>query len=157
MSVTIRHDVKFVNRAFGDRGDEPFPDTRTSTGMQRMRTVIPTVEAADDRYLARIGRPHAETRALLAAYRGKVRAHLFISAVVAALIEKIKVLLGQKASLRTRVWVQRWVGCRHGGNSAISDSVPDLLAASTFAVCAALTGNPLEGRVLDFLTRLLAF
>src|SRR5579863_188521 len=135
--------------------------------MQRMRTVIPPVEAANDRHFARIRRPHAEKCALRLANGCKVAAQLFVGAVIAALIEKIKILLGQKANLRARTRVQRWIGFRHGRGWTIPDSVPDLLSSGTMVTslcvqCEARVlrihkADPLEGRVLDFLARHLAF
>src|ERR1700690_655405 len=58
--VMMRNDMKFINRALGDAGDEALPDARAPTGAQRMRTRIPPVEAANDRHLAGVRRPHAE-------------------------------------------------------------------------------------------------
>src|SRR5579863_1844255 len=94
MSMTIRNDVKFIDRALGDSRNEPLPDTRTSTRTQRMRPVIPPVEAANNRQFVRIRRPHAEKCALRLANGGKVAPQLFVGAIVTAFIEKIKILLG---------------------------------------------------------------
>ena len=111
-SVVLRNDMKLVNGALGDSGDKPLPDAGTLAGVQGMRILIPSVEAADDRYLARIRRPHTETGAGLIAKRGKMTAQFVVGAVVSALVEKIKILLGQKSHFRTRTRCQHWIGFR---------------------------------------------
>src|ERR1700735_874849 len=93
MAVMPRNDVIFVQRTFGDAGDEILPDTGTLTRPQGMRIFVPIVEAAHHRYGGRIRGPHAKGGAGFAVHGSKVRAELLVSAVVASLVEKIKILL----------------------------------------------------------------
>ena len=96
MSVMPRNDVILIQRTFGDAGDEVLPDTGILTRAQRMRIFVPIVEASHHRHGPRIGGPYAEGGAGFAVHRSKVRAELLVGTVVASLVEKIKVLLGQK-------------------------------------------------------------
>ena len=51
------------------------------------------------------GRPDAEYGAGLAIVRDKVGSHLFVEAVVAALVEEVEILVGEK--LRANDWGSR--------------------------------------------------
>src|ERR1700676_4883028 len=97
MPVMPRNDVELVKGSFGDARDEPLPKARTSTRIERMRIFVPCVEAANDGHGMGIRRPHAKVRAGLTADRNRMGTQLFISSVVATLIEKIKILLSQKS------------------------------------------------------------
>ena len=61
-----------------------------------MRLGSPIVEAAHDGEGARVRRPHAENGAGLAIVGDKMSSHLFVEAVVAAFVEKVEVLVGEK-------------------------------------------------------------
>src|SRR5580658_10760719 len=64
-----------------------------------MRLGIPPVETAHDRHRTRIRSPHAEHGARFAIVSDKVSPHLFVHAVVAALIEEVQILISKE------VWV----------------------------------------------------
>src|ERR1700722_2453019 len=79
-----------------------------------MRSRIPSVEAADHRQRPRIRRPYAEDRASYAIVRDEVRAHFFVNAIVAAFIEQVKVLVGEKprggeGQVRAHEWAEERV------------------------------------------------
>ena len=112
-SVMLRDDMELINGTISDSGNEPLPDAGTSTGAQRMGTVVPSVEAANDCHLARVRSPNAETCALLAANRSEVGTQLFIGAVMAAFVEKVDVLLAQETDLGTGTQSTGWSGFRH--------------------------------------------
>ena len=95
VSVAIRFDVEFVERALGYAGDEAFPDAGRAARAETMCLGIPSVEAADHRNGSRIGCPHAEDGSRLAIVRDQVGSHLVVQAVVAALVEEVEVLVGQ--------------------------------------------------------------
>src|ERR1700730_5974688 len=97
MPVMPRKDVKLIEGSFGNAGNEPLPNARTSDRIERMRIFVPPVKAANEADGARIWRPHAEVCAGLTVDRSQMGAQLFISSVVAPLIEKIKILLSQKS------------------------------------------------------------
>ena len=96
VSVTLRFDVELVERAAGYAGDEALPDARRAAGAETMRSWIPAVEAAHDRDGPRIRCPHAEDGAGFAVVRDQVRSHLFVHAVVAAFVEEVEILIGEK-------------------------------------------------------------
>ena len=75
--VMMRLDMKFVERAFADPGDEAFPDARTSPRAQPVHLGMPMVEAADDRNFACIRGPHAETGARFRCPRAMTWAPIF--------------------------------------------------------------------------------
>src|ERR1700678_2440129 len=62
-----------------------------------MRVCIPVVEAADHGNHACIGSPHAEHDASLAIPREQVSAYGFVETIVAALVEEVKILVGEQA------------------------------------------------------------
>src|SRR6266581_6728646 len=96
--MALRFDVKFVECAFGDAGDETFPDSRGAAGIETVHFGIPAVEAADNRNRTSIRRPHAEDRAGVAIVGDKMGSHLFVEAVVTALVEEIEILVGEELS-----------------------------------------------------------
>src|SRR5208282_4079246 len=102
VSVMPRDDVILVNGAFGDPGNKFLPNARTLTRAQGMRILVPVIEAAHHGYGAGIGRPHAEAGAGPTVDRSKMRAQLFVGAVMPPLIEKIKILLSQKSHFSAR-------------------------------------------------------
>src|SRR5271165_469069 len=96
ISMLPGFDVEFVEcTAFG-AGNKTLPDPGRAPWAEAMRLGIPAVEAADHRHRSRIRRPHAEDGAGLALVRGEVRAHLVVNAVIAALVEEVEILVGEK-------------------------------------------------------------
>src|ERR1700683_2475895 len=89
--------MKLVNRTVGYSRDETLPNAGATTKLQRIRAGIPSIKATNDRYFARVRSPYAKTDARLVADRSEVGAQLLVGAVMASLIEKIKILLGQKS------------------------------------------------------------
>src|SRR5215469_10755965 len=85
--VMTRMDVKLVECALAQAGNESLPDSRTTACMQRMRRRIPLVEIAHHMDVARRRGPDRETGATLAPGIDQVRPELVINAVVAAFVE----------------------------------------------------------------------
>jgi hypothetical protein len=66
-----------------------------------MRTVIPAIETSDYVYVSCIGCPHAEHGSGRALGLGDVRSHFVVKAIVAALVEEIKVFGSQQGDVVT--------------------------------------------------------
>ena len=96
VAASLRFNVKFVKRALGHARDETFPDSGGSPRLQPVRFRIPGIKAAHHRDRPRIRRPHAEHRPGLVLLRDQMRSHLVVQPVVAALVEKIEILVGKK-------------------------------------------------------------
>src|SRR5579872_938607 len=96
ISVAIRFNVKFIERAVARPCDEAFPDSRRTAGVEPMRFGIPPVKIAHHRNRAGIGRPYAEDSAGLPLIAGQMRTDLVVNAVMAALIEEVEVVLGEQ-------------------------------------------------------------
>src|SRR5271154_3111001 len=96
VAVSPRLDMKFVERTFRYTGDEAFPDTGRAPRSEQVRAWIPRVEAADYRNQARIRCPHAEHCSSLSVAQNQMSAHGFVKAIVAALVEKVKILIGEQ-------------------------------------------------------------
>jgi hypothetical protein len=96
ITVTARLDMKFVERTFGHAGDEAFPDAGVAASGEQIRARTPRIEAADYRNQARVRRPHAEDCARFAVARNQMSAHGFVHAIVAALVEQVEILIGEK-------------------------------------------------------------
>src|ERR1700723_1798932 len=95
--LLLRNDVILVNRTLGHSGNEPLPNPRTPTRLERMRAVIPPVEAANDGHAACIRRPDTEICTRLITNRSKMGAQGLVGAVITPLVEKIEILLSQKS------------------------------------------------------------
>src|SRR5712692_291527 len=102
VSMMLRSDVKFIERALGDPGHKSFPNAGLPAGMQRMRAMVPLIEASDHRYFPCIRCPHTEAGALLPASGDDVRTELVIDPIVTALVEEVQVLVSQKADIFAR-------------------------------------------------------
>src|ERR1700677_182925 len=89
--------MKLVNRTFGHSREKTLQNGGLTTKLHRIRAGFPSIKAANDRYFARVRSPHAKTYARLVADRSEVGAQLLVGAVMASLIEKVKILLGQKS------------------------------------------------------------
>ena len=101
--------MKLVQRSFGYAGNKPFPDARRPPRFEAVCLRGPFVEAANDRDLMSIRRPHTKTSAGLTAASDKVCAHLFVDTVIAALVEEVQVLIRkQERTSANRKW-----GVRH--------------------------------------------
>ena len=61
-----------------------------------MRFGIPSVEATNDRNRTSIRRPHAKNRSGVAIVGDEMGSHLFVEAVVTALVEEIEILVGEE-------------------------------------------------------------
>ena len=97
VSVALRFDMEFVERALWYAGNEALPDARDAArSCRRCDLRIPVIEAADDRNRARIRRPHAEDGAGFAVRVIEMGAHLVVHAIVAALVEEIEILVGEQ-------------------------------------------------------------
>jgi len=99
MSVMTGFDVKLIERAFANSRNEAFPNAGTSARPQTMGFRMPLIKAADDGNFARIGGPHAEARSRLAAGFAGVRTHLFVHAIVAALVKQVKILVSEQRNV----------------------------------------------------------
>src|SRR5579872_825769 len=107
ISVMLRFDVEFIERAMSRAGDEAFPYSGRSSRVEVMSFWIPPVKASYHRYRTRVRRPYAEDGAGLTVARSEMRAHLVVNAIVAALIEEIEVVLGKK------LWAARSIFAAH--------------------------------------------
>src|SRR5579871_2450917 len=100
ISVTMGIDVELVKCAVIRPGDESFPDAGRAARIQAMSLRIPSVEAPDDRYRARVRRPYTENGSRLTLLCDEMGSHFVVNAVMAALIEKVKVVLRQQLGHR---------------------------------------------------------
>src|SRR5258708_4748460 len=82
--VDPRFDLKFVERAFAQSGQEDLPDTLARMVAHGMDPTVPPVEVADDAHTLRVGRPHSEGHARYPVNLFEVRAELLIRPVVSA-------------------------------------------------------------------------
>ena len=96
VSVALRFDVEFIEFAAGHARDKTFPNARGTTRAKTMRLGIPAIKAAYDGNGTRVGRPHAEDGAGYAIVRDEMGSHLVVHAIVAALVEEVKILLGEE-------------------------------------------------------------
>src|SRR4029077_18726823 len=92
----MRLDVKLVESSFAYSGHKPFPYAGTSASAQHMRFGIPLIERADDRNFARVRSPNTEAGSQAAAWVHDVGAQLIEHAVMAALVEEVKILLAEQ-------------------------------------------------------------
>ena len=67
--------------------------------MQLMRSRVPAIKVSDNRNLARIRRPDAETRALLVSSRHEMSTQLLVGAIISALIEEMKVVRREQSHI----------------------------------------------------------
>src|SRR5258708_27937807 len=121
--------MKLVQRSFGYAGNKPFPDARRPPRFEAVCLPGPFVEAANDRDLMSIWRPHAKTSAGLAAASDKVCAHLLVDTVIAALVEEVQILIRkQERKSANRKWGVRHfclVTASFGDKSPTDMSVPE--------------------------------
>lgn len=95
-----------------------------------MRLGIPPVETAHDRHRTRIRSPHAEHGARFAIVSDKVSPHLFVHAVVAALIEEVQILISKELG----------VGESGFGAHGLGESVPRLVYRKTYGATRGVCG-----------------
>jgi hypothetical protein len=88
--------VKLVERSVAGAGNEALPDTGRTSWAEFVCLGIPSIKAADYGNGTGVRGPDAEDRARLAVVSDEVGAHFLVEAVVAALVEKIQVLVGKK-------------------------------------------------------------
>ena len=94
--MVVGDDVELVQASLANSGNESFPDSGTALRLQRVGLVVPGVEAADYKNIARIRSPNAEHSTRGALRLHQVRSHFFVNAVMAALIKEVEVLGGQQ-------------------------------------------------------------
>src|SRR5208282_52684 len=92
-------DVELVLRAFAHARNKAFPDSRRAAGLQLMRRSVPAIKVADHRHVPRVRSPDAEDRAPRTTRIYHVRAHFFVNAIVAALVEQMKIFGGQQRNI----------------------------------------------------------
>ena len=96
MPFVVGNDVVLVQRALADSRHKAFPDAGTPARPQGMRLRVPTIEVADHRNRAGVGRPNSKVSSRLSRDRHEVRAQLVVNPVVGAFVEKMEVLIGQQ-------------------------------------------------------------
>jgi len=92
-------DVVFVDGATAQAGDKTFPNAGTVfPDLQGMGCLVPVVEVAHDGNLLGVGSPQGEMSSGDAPDTDKVSPHLFEEGKVAAFLEEIDVVVGEKGS-----------------------------------------------------------
>jgi len=107
-------DVELVNSALTEAGDEALPDARAAAWGHGGGVGVPAIEIANDGDALGIGRPDGEPGAGTAVEGDEVGTHLLIEAVVAALVEKMEVHVGEEGGTFESQW-------RHGGSLLIAE------------------------------------
>ena len=100
VAVVLGLDVKLIQSTLGGAGNETLPDAGLAAALQDVGARTPIIEAADHRDQPRIRRPHAEHHSSVAITSDQMGTHGLIHAVIAALIEKIKILIGEQGGER---------------------------------------------------------
>src|SRR5580658_663654 len=72
------------------------PNSGGASRLQNIRLGVPGIETANHRDRPRIRSPHAEDRARRPVVSVEMGTHLLLRAVVAAFVEQVEILLGQK-------------------------------------------------------------
>src|SRR5690606_23997590 len=78
-----------VDRAFGQAGNEDFPDAAQAMTAHAVNAGIPVVERADDADLIGVGSPYGKADAAHAVNLAQVRAEFLITVEQVALAEKM--------------------------------------------------------------------
>ena len=89
-------DFVFVDGAFGEFGNEKFPDAGRAAGAHGIDAAIPAVKVADDADALGAGGPNGEMNAANAFERFEVRAHFIVGVVVAAFAHEVKIELAEE-------------------------------------------------------------
>ena len=95
ISVAIRIDVEFVQRAVLCAGHKSLPHAGGCAWLQTIGFRIPAIKATHNGYAARIGGPDAENGPGLAIAGREMRSHSVVDTVVAAFVEKVEVLISE--------------------------------------------------------------
>src|SRR3990167_6842823 len=88
--------VVLVVGALAHAGDKALPYSRLSPGTQKMALSIPAVEIADDGDLLSAGRPYGKIGPGRTCRGYEMSPQLFMELKVAALVEEVKILFGEK-------------------------------------------------------------
>jgi len=88
-----REDFEFVEAAFGETGNENFPNAGGAFA-HGMDAAIPLVEIADDADALRVGRPYGEVHAGDPGHFAKVCAELFVILEMSAFAEEVEIVVG---------------------------------------------------------------
>ena len=96
IAVATRLDVELVERPLEYARNESFPDARRTARTQNMGLRCPFIEAAHNGDGTRVWGPDAEHRTGLAIVRDEMSSHLFVKAIVAALVEEVEILVGEE-------------------------------------------------------------
>lgn len=102
--VSVRaDDFEFVDGAFGQFGDEDFPDSGSAACTHGMDAAVPAIEVTDDTDPFGAGSPDGEMNAANAFKGDEMRAKFLIGVVVAALAHEIEVKLSEDAGESKRI------------------------------------------------------
>src|SRR3990172_1023721 len=94
VAVEARADVVLVKGPFADGRDETFPNAGLSSRMETVTALVPFIEFADDAYKIGVRRPHRKIRTRVTVLLHQAGAELFVEPEVAALVEKINIVVG---------------------------------------------------------------
>ncbi len=94
--VLAGNDVIFVMTPRSNAGDKRFPNSGLPSRMERMTFLIPAVEVAHDEHLPGARRPDGKMSSGDSGFAVHVSAELFIKPRMAAFVEEIKILIGEK-------------------------------------------------------------
>ena len=95
MAMIARDNVVLVTSAGANTGHESGPNAALPCGLERSGLAVPVIECADHVHSLGIRRPHSKIRPGHPIDARQVRTHLFISAEVAALAERLNVSRGE--------------------------------------------------------------
>src|SRR6185312_5745269 len=136
--ILVGNNMEFINGSFANSRDEAFPNTGTLPCLHGMGARVPAIEISNDGNMFCIRRPHTETDARRAVGSDHMRPHLFVKAVMAALVEKMKIVRCEQAYVSP--------GRSHSlCHAAASISVPDEMVFAGFAAAPKFRVNESEG------------
>src|SRR5258706_532347 len=96
-------DFVFVDRAFGDFGEEEFPDAGRATRAHGMDTAVPAIHIADDADARRGRRPYGEMCAGDTGDSVKVCAEFFVGVKMAAFADEVEIEVGEEKREGVRI------------------------------------------------------
>ena len=102
ITVVAGRDVELVAGPDSNAGKEPFPNSARIASLQYPVAGSPIIEIANEAYLLGRGRPDGEIRAGYAVDRHRMRAELFVEAVVAAFVEEVEIVWSKQRCARLR-------------------------------------------------------
>ena len=95
MPMVMGEDMEFVERTFAHAGYKRFPDSRRPARTQRMRAMVPTVEAAYHINFARIGSPERKIDTRYTVDDAQMGPHFFIDVILFPLSKQVQVEVTQ--------------------------------------------------------------